>query len=101
MDYGLTLAAILATQGEAVTVTVGGTPHPITVAFLAPHEGANFAGVPVNRPNPQVLARAIDWIATGAAPGDTLERNAIVYTVVDSAVPDDSGSVLITLRRYA
>jgi len=101
MDYGLTLAAILATQGEAVTVTVGSTPHPLTVAFLAPHVGANFAGVPVNRPEPQVLANAAAWVATGAAPGDTLERGAAVYTIVSSAVPDDSGAALVTLRKYA
>jgi hypothetical protein len=101
MDYGLTLAAILATQGEAVTVTVGGTPHPLTVAFLAPHVGANFAGVPVNRPEPQVLADAAAWTATGANTGDTLERGGKVYTIVTSPVEDDSGAVLVTLRRYA
>lgn len=100
MDYGLTTAAILATQGEPMTVTVGGTPHPITAAFLAPHMGATFAGVPINRPEPQLLARAADWLATGAGPGDTVERGATVYTIVDNVVADDSGSVLVPLRLY-
>jgi hypothetical protein len=99
-DYGLTLAAILATQGEGVTVTVGGTPYPVTVAWLAPHVGVSFAGVPIDRPEPQVLANAAAWLATGAGPGDTLERGAEVYTIVDPALPDDSGAVLVTLRKY-
>lgn len=101
MNYGLTIEAILATQGEGVTVTVGGTPKPITVAFLVPFEGANLANVPISRPDPQLICRASDWTATGAAPGSTVERGATVYTVADNAQIDDAGGATVRLRRYA
>lgn len=95
------IAGVLAEYGEGVTVTVGGVPKPITVAFLAPFEGANLASVPITRPDPQLVCRASDWVATGAAPGSTVERGATVYTVADNAQLDDAGFATVKLRIYA
>lgn len=100
-DFAGLVAAVLAEHGEGVTVTVGGTPHPLIAAFNAPFAGTLLNGVPIDRPDPKLVCRASDWVATGAAPGATVERGATVYTVADNAQLDDAGFATVKLREYA
>ena len=100
VDFTGLRSGILATYGEPVTVTVGGVEHPLTAAWLAPHTGDDLGGVPVNRPDPQAVARAADWAATHAENEDIITRGGIRYTVVD-VQPDDADLVQITLRRFS
>lgn len=100
IDYAGLREGLLSTFGEPVTVSVGGVESPLTAAFLAPHTGMDLGGVQVNRPDPQIVARIEDWEEIEAQTGDTITRNAVVYTIAD-AQPDDDGLVTVTLRRYA
>lgn len=99
VDFTGLRSGILASFGEPVIVTVGGVEHPLTAAWLAPHTGQDIGGVPVNRPDPQCVARASDWAAIEAGTEDIITRAGIRYTVVD-VIPDDADLVQITLRRY-
>jgi hypothetical protein len=98
IDYTGLRDGLLATFGEQVTVTVGGVESPLTAAWLAPHVGMDL-GVPVNRPDPQIVARAEDWDEIEAQNGDSITRNGVVLTIAD-VQPDDDGMVTVTLRRY-
>lgn len=100
VDFTGLRSGILANYGEPVIVTVGGVEHPLTVAWLSPHVSQDIGGVPVNRPDPQAVARVADWGAIEAGHEDIINRDGIRYTVVD-VQPDDAGLVQITLRRFA
>lgn len=100
VDFTGLRSGILASFGEPVIVTVGGVEHPLTAAFLEPHVGQDIGGVPVNRPDPQIVVRATDWATIEAEREDIVTRNGIRYTVVDPQ-PSDDGLTTITLRRYA
>lgn len=100
MDWSGLGIAVLSSFGQTVTVTVGGVDTPLTAAFLAPHRGANLAGVPVDRPEPLLLAKLADWEVTDADNGDTVTIGEDVYTVVNTQT-DDAGLVTVTLRKYA
>ena len=100
MDYGPMRAALLATYGEPVTVTVGAVTTALTGAFLSPYVGGDVRGAPVNRPDPQILFHASAWAATTAKNGDTVTRAGTVYTVVD-VQPQDDGFTVVALRKYA
>lgn len=93
-------AALLAVYGESVQVTVGGVPTSLTGAFLAPYVGNDLRGVPINRPDPQILFHTSAWAATNAKNGDTVTRAGTTYTVVD-AQPTDDGLTTVVLRKYA
>lgn len=99
VDFTGLRSGILASFGEPVIVTVGGVEYPLTAAFLAPHVSQDLGSVPVNRPDPQIVAKTADWAATEAGNEDTVTRGGVRYTVVD-VQPDDAGLVQITLRRY-
>jgi len=100
IDYSGMLSGILATYGEPVIVTVGGADFPLTAAFLEPYVGTAVGGVPVNRPNPQLLLGTDAWLATGAKNGAKVLRADTEYTVVDAA-PSDDGMTVVNLRKYA
>ena len=100
VDFTGLRSGILASFGEPVTVTVGGVEHPLTAAFLEPHVGQDFGGVPMNRPDPQIVVCATDWAEIEAEREDIVTRNGIRYTVVDPQ-PSDDGLIVVTLRRYA
>lgn len=100
MDYGPMRAALLAVHGESVTVTVGAVNTALTGAFLSPYVGGDLRGVPINRPDPQILFQTSAWAATTAKNGNTVTRAGTVYTVVD-AQPTDDRITIVTLRKYA
>jgi hypothetical protein len=100
VDYAGMLDGLLASFGEQVLVNVSGADFPITAAFLHPYVGTAIGGVPVNRPNPQIVARTADWNETGAKNGDKVLRSGIEYTVVNPE-PSDDGATTVTLRKYA
>lgn len=100
VDYTGMRNGLLAAYGEPVTVTVGAVNTALTGAFLAPYVGMDLGGVPVNRPDPQLIARSAEWAATNAQNGNTVTRTAVSYTVVD-AQPADDGLTTVTLRKYA
>jgi hypothetical protein len=100
VDFTGLRSGILANFGEPVIVTVGGVEHPLTAAFLEAHVGQDIGGVPVNRPDPQIVTRTEDWEAIEAEREDIITRNSIRYTVVDT-MPTDDGMTTVILRRYA
>lgn len=100
MDWSGLRDGLLASFGEPVTVTVNAVQSPLTAAFLAPYTAMDISGVPVNRPDPQIVARRDAWEALAPAAGDTVTRGSTVYTIVD-VMPDDADLVTVTLRRYA
>lgn len=99
VDFTGLRSGILASFGEPVIATVSGADFPLTVAFLEPYVGTVLGGVAVNRPNPQLLAHADDWLKTRAKNGDRVLRAGMEYTVV-SAEPSDDGTMLVNMRRY-
>lgn len=99
VDYAALRASVLATFGEAVTVTVGAVQTALTAAFLSPNVPTDLGGVPGTRPNPQIVVDGAEWAATSARNGDTITRGVIVYTIVD-AQPADDGMTTVILRRY-
>ncbi len=100
VDFTGLRSGILASFGEPVIVTVGGVEHPLTAAFLQAHVGQDIGGVPVNRPDPQIVLRTADWEAIEAQREDIVTRNGIRYTVVDPQ-PADDGLTTVILRRYS
>lgn len=100
VDYSGMLDGLLASFGEPVTVAVGGADFPLTAAFLEPYVGTALGGVPINRPNPTLVARTDEWGETGAKAGDIVLRLGKRYTVID-AQPSDDGGTTVNMRKYA
>jgi hypothetical protein len=96
-------AGCLATFGEAVTFTVGGTTRSARAVFELPVETEDLGLAPVQRPLPALLM-PLDALRTVAArEGDTVLVRGVRYTLmdgVDDPLADAGGMARIAIRAY-
>lgn len=85
--------------GESLTYTPdGGSGETLTAIFVEAHEELSLVGdVAVSTTNPFVSIRIADASQT-PAPGDTVTRSGVVWTIEDVR-EDGEGAVLCMLSR--
>jgi len=86
--------------GSEVTITVGGTDHPVTGVFRDPYGSIAIGGVAVEQPDPTLRVTEADWLAIGAAVNDKVTVEGTVYTIVVLRAMQQ-GMMELTLRAFA
>jgi hypothetical protein len=112
VDTARVVDSLLHRRGEGAVLRAAGGDVPIQGVWQGPYNEFSIGGVAVESPDPTFAVRTLDYQASGAKDGDTLEADPAAlataspafatntWTIVD-ARPGDLGLTHHILRAYS